>query len=110
MPDPEKDWNPDDEVDLEKLQRENLIAGKKFLERMERENAEAKARQEAYATAPGQGAPAYTPPSFEQISVAMKEAWDEVKRIAPDAPDGVKIIIFQGLLSSHARGPHGFFG
>jgi hypothetical protein len=109
---PEKDWSPEDEVDPIKLAQEQLAIGKRFMEKMEKiEKAEAeeKARREAYkkevndAPPPGFSAVPYKPPSPEQVSEVLKKAWEETKRIMPDAPEAVQMRAFETLM--HAFSP-----
>jgi hypothetical protein len=109
MADNDKEWNPEDEVDPIELQKQQLALGKKFMERIEKEDAE-KAKREDEADRYAR-APVYTPPpplTFEERCVRIEKAWTETKRLVPDAPDHVKTLVFQSLLSSSGESVLGY--
>ncbi len=104
----EKEWseNPDD--DPVELQKRQLELGKKFLDKMEAQEAKDAKREAEYAqavpAARGFASPVYEPPTFEEISSRIKKAWDEVERVVPTAPDPVKVQAFQALLAGSSGG------
>lgn len=102
----EKEWSEDPEDDPIELQKKQLALGKKFLEKMEKQEAEEKARKEAYAQEaiqPHAYVTQYTPPTFEEVSATLKKAWSEVEHIMPNAPDAAKSYAFQTLVHSLAK-------
>lgn len=108
----EKEWSENPEDDPVELQKKQLELGKKFLEKIEKQEAEDNARKErekAYAQAPI-AAHAYTPPTLEDVSAVLKKAWDEVERIMPTAGDRAKTHAFQSLIQAAAPRPGPFFG
>lgn len=106
----DKDWSPESEQDPLELQREQLKIGKEFLE-MARAEKEKQAQREAAVLRVHQGPPVseyltadqIKPPSFEEVSAALSKCWEEAKKAVPDAPDHVKVIAFQSLLSTTHR-------
>jgi hypothetical protein len=105
----DKEWSEDPADDPIELQKEHLKLGKEFLARIKKQEAEEAARR-AQLEDPGQpiAAPAYTPPSFEEVSAVLKKAWDGVEAIMPTAPGEVKAMAFQTLM--HAAAPPPTFG
>jgi len=105
------DYDPANEDDPIKIQKEQLAISKRFMAKIEREEAEAKRKKEEYAAAspPVAGyASAYTPPTFEEVSAVLKKTWDEVERIMPTAKGRVKCSAFQTLMqAAFPRGPFG---
>lgn len=94
----EKEWSESPEDDPVELQKRQLALGKKFLDKMEAQEAKDKEREAAlpvYGTVT-----TYSPPTFEQTSERVKKAWDEVERIVPRAPDAVKAQAFQALMNT----------
>lgn len=99
----DKEWSENPEDDPVELQKKQLEMGRKFLEKIEKQEADEKARQDrerAYQPAL-RAASAYTPPTFEEVSGRIKQAWDEVERIMPAAPDTAKVKAFEALMHSH---------
>lgn len=106
------DWTPEKEAEDDpiKLQKEQIEIGRELLERVKKEEAAIKAREEAYAARavqPGAGSP-YKPPTFEEVSAVLKKAWDECERIMPTAGDRAKAMAFQTLMQAAAPRPSGF--
>lgn len=101
----DKEWSESPEDDPIELQKKQLALGKKFLDKIEAQEAAEKARAEEHAANPPRRAVvrAYNPPTFEDVSVVLKKAWDEVERIMPTAGDRVKAQAFQTL--THAAAP-----
>jgi len=104
----DKEWSEDPEDDPVELQKKQLALGKKFLEKMEKQEADEEARRQAYAEMPARPAVPYKPPTFEDVSGTLKKAWDEVERIMPGAPEAAKSYAFQTLV--HAAAPVAGFG
>ena len=106
---PEKEWSENPEDDPIELQKEHLKLGKEFLARIKKQEAEEAARKAQYEEAgPRLAAPAYTPPSFEEVSGVLKKAWLEVDFIMPTAPGEVKKVAFEVLMRAAAPPPSGF--
>lgn len=105
----EKEWSENPEDDPVELQKKQLALGKKFLEKIEKQEAEEKARKEAYAreaiAPPAYGT--YTPPTFEEVSAKVKKAWDEVEKIMPNATDAAKTTAFNAFLTAQSSSPFG---
>lgn len=118
-----KDWSPEGEDDPGeiakeqlRLQKEQLALGKRFMEKADKAEAEAEAKAQAernagppmgpgvYLGPPGYATTTYKPPSFEEVSDKVKRAWDEVKRVVPDAPDQVKFMVFNLLIEDRSGG------
>lgn len=103
----DKDWSPESEEDPLKLQKEQLEIGKEFLAMAKAEQEKNRQREarvlEAPAVAELLGGEPMKPPSFEDVSAALAKCWEEAKKIVPDAPDHVKVIAFQSLLSTTHR-------
>lgn len=101
-----KEYDPDKEIDLDDLQRRQLELGEKLMEKLEKAEAGLGAPQGAESPdtigPPVLRSVFYTPPTFEAVSGRVKRAWDEVNRIIPDAPEGVKLLAFQSLMSHMA--------
>lgn len=100
----DKDWSPESEEDPLKIQKEQLQIGKEFLAMAKAEQE--KMRQRAAEEPPARGflvAEPPQPPSFEEVSAALTKCWEEAKKAVPDAPDHVKVIAFQALLSTTHR-------
>jgi hypothetical protein len=108
----DKEWSEDPEDDPVELQKQQLALGKEFLARLRKEDEEKKAREAEYANASPRpaGAPTYNPPTFEEVSVVLKKAWDEVERIMPTATDQVKTVVFNTLMHAAAPPPAAFLG
>lgn len=101
----EKEWSENPEDDPIELQKQQLAISKKFMAKLEAEEAEKKAQRAAHEAAVKAGpchAPVYTPPAFEEVSAVLKKAWDEVERIMPTAGDRVKAAAFQTLMQAAA--------
>lgn len=107
MADEGNDWSPESEIDPAKVQKEYLEVAKDLIgemkaekakKQLEREKAE-KEMQEEVESLPGVigGIGRYKPPTFEEMSARMKRAWEETKKIAPDASDFVKAEILRTL-------------
>lgn len=119
MADEGTDWSPENEIDPAKVQREYLEVAKELIGEMkaakekkqiEKEKIE-REMQEEIVSIPGViggiGIGRYKPPTFEEMSARMKRAWEETKRIAPDASDFVKAEILRTL--TQAAGNDGTF-
>ena len=115
----ETDWSPEDEVDPTEIAKQQLALGKKFMERVEkedreREDREREERKKRELDAPPcpeyRVPPSPPPPTFEEVSAMIKKVWDEVKTIVPDAPDHVKVQAFEHLLSVIGRRHYGVVG
>jgi hypothetical protein len=104
MADEEKGWSPEDEIDPAKIQKEYLEVAKDMIGQMKadkenRKKAEQEFQKQVQAMPPMIGVLGpYKPPTPEEVSVKMKRAWEETKKIAPDAPDMVKLEIFRSML------------
>ena len=104
----EKPWDPADEEDPVKLQKEFMKVAKEFLGPLKEQAAADKARKRemenaqleaAMATPPlGRLVGAYKPPTFAEVSAKCKRCWDEIKKIAPDASPFVQAEILRSLL------------
>jgi hypothetical protein len=100
----EKEWSEDPADDPVELQKEQLKLGREFMARIKKQEEEEAARKAQYEEAgPRLVAPAYTKPSFEEVSAVLKKAWDGVEAIMPTAPGEVKAMAFQTLM--HAAAP-----
>lgn len=100
-----EDYDPENEIDPMKIQKEALELQKKFMARLEKEDAMAQAARDA-AKAPKaylHAAPVYTPPTFEEVSLALKKAWYEVEAIMPTAGDQTKAFALQALWQVTSR-------
>ena len=104
----DKEWSEDPEDDPVNLQKRQIELGKKFLEKMEKQEAEEAARKAEYAAHPRAAiaADAYTPPTFEEVCAVLKKAWDGVEAIMPTAGDKAKAIAFQTLIQAAAARPY----
>lgn len=98
--DDEKPWNPDDEIDPAKIQKEYLEVAKDMVAEMKEAKANKKAAEEALAAGPSIAAigMAYRPPSFSEVSAKLKRCWEETKKIAPDASDFCRCEILRALI------------
>jgi hypothetical protein len=103
----DKEWSEDPADDPVELQKEQIKLGKEFLDRIKKEEAERKAREAEYAARPALAGQIrqYRPPTFEEVSVVLKKAWDGVEAIMPTAGDRVKAIAFQTLMQAAAPPP-----
>ena len=104
----DKEWSESPEDDPVELQKKQLALGKKFLEKMEKQEAEEEARKKAYAAEairPAYGT--YTPPTFEEVSAKVKKAWDEVEKIMPNATDAAKTTAFNAFLTAQSSSAFG---
>jgi hypothetical protein len=102
----EKEWSENPEDDPVELQKRQLALGKRFIEKMEKAEAEEKRRREECEAVPVAGAiRAYKPPTFEEVSSVLQKAWAEVERIMPTAQDRTKAIAFQTLMQAAAPPP-----
>lgn len=105
--DPEEEgWSAERELDPEKLQKEYLHLAKELVGDMKEQKAKAAAEkkqmEEACAQPPMRAMGfAYKPPTFEEVSAKLKRAWEETKKIAPDAPEFVQAEIIRTLMHSH---------
>lgn len=107
----DKEWSEGPENDPVELQKEQIKLGREFLERIKKQEAaeEARKKESAAPKSPAVGAiGAYVRPSFENVSAALKKAWDEVEKIMPAAGDRVKAMALQVLFSAGGNGP-GFY-
>lgn len=106
----DKEWSEDPADDPVELQKEQIKIGRELLDRVKRQEEEARAREEEYAARGPMIAPApYKAPTFEEVSAVLKKAWDEVERIMPTAPDAVKARAFDTMMHSAAPPPGGGF-
>ena len=93
------EWDPSKEIDEDKVRREYLGVMKEMID----DYKKAKAEKERAALAPPPpaivGGPIrrWKPPTFEDVSARMKRAWEETKKIAPDAPPFVQAEIVREL-------------
>lgn len=96
----EKEWNPEDEIDPAKIQKEYLEVAKDMVNQFKADKVKREKEEEAYRAMPAVigGLGPFRPPTMEEISARMKRAWEETKKIAPDAPDMVKTEIFRNFL------------
>jgi len=104
----EKEWSENPEDDPIELQKKQLALGQEFMDRLKKQEAEEKLRQEKYAAmeaAHGFVAPTYTPPPFEEVSARLKRARDEVDRIMLAAEPQIKLMAFEILFRSASGGP-----
>jgi hypothetical protein len=105
----ETEWNPDEEIDPVKLQKEHLELGKEMLRRLKAQEEETRVRKEEYreamAAAPAASAYSYSPPSLEEVSGVLKRAWVELVAIMPDAPAEVTVVAFEMLVRAAAPPP-----
>jgi hypothetical protein len=99
----EKEWSEDPDDDPVELQKEHLKLAKEFLVRLKKKEEEEAARKAQYEeSGPRIVAPAYTPPSFEEVSAVLKRAWLGVEAIMPTAPGEVKMVAFETLMRAAA--------
>lgn len=110
----EFEGGPEDELDPEKLQREYLDMGREILadlkakkEKARKEEEEAAKRMEDAAGAlPAMGTVVgFRPPSFREVSERCRKAWEEVKRIMPDAPPEILGQVFMFLQGASDEEP-----
>jgi hypothetical protein len=104
----EKEWSENPEDDPVELQKRQLNLAKKFLEKMDKAEAEEKRHREECQAGPPRLAGAimaYKPPTFEEVSSVLQKAWAEVERIMPTAQDRTKAIAFQTLMQAAAPPP-----
>lgn len=96
----EKEWNPEDEIDPAKVQKEYLEVAKDMISQMKADKAKRAKEEEEYKAMPAVigGMGVFRPPTMEEMSTRMKRAWEETKKIAPDAPEMVQTEIFRNLL------------
>lgn len=107
----EREWSENPEDDPIELQKKQLELGKKFLKKVEEQEAKEREKEEQYrAAGPAIAPSAYRHPTFEEVSAAMKKAWDEVSRIMPDATDAAKSYAFQTLVHAQQAATVGFLG
>lgn len=106
------DWDPEKEKDPEKVQAEMLALGKEMLENLKKDADRKKQEEEAFkremAASPPQVAYAYRPPTLQEISARLKRAWEETKKIDPEAPPLVQVkmleVLFQAAWESQLPG------
>ena len=96
----EEPWDPKNEVDPAKIQKEYLEFAKDFVGEMKKQNADRKRAEEELAAAPPALAAigVYRPPTFQEVSAKLKRCWEETKKIAPDASDFVQCEILRALI------------
>lgn len=92
------EWSPENEKDLEKIQREVLSVQKEVLEKLKADQDREKKAEAEMAALPPIGAMAYKPPTFQEVSARMKRAWEETKKIDPEAPPLVQAKMLEILL------------
>lgn len=92
------EWDPEKEKDPEKIQAEMLEMGKQMLEQFKADKERAKKADEEFAAHPPIAALAYRPPTFQEVAARLKRAWDETKKIDPDAPPEVQVKMLEVLL------------
>lgn len=106
------EWDPENESDPDKLQREFLAMGKDLLSQIKanckREKLEEGLLKEDLLEVCAVPAPvmigAYRAPTLEEASLRVKKAWEETKKIAPDASDSIQVEILRTLLMSSWSG------
>ncbi len=102
----EKEWSENPEDDPVELQKRQLELGKRFIDKLEKAEAEEKRRREEYEAAPpARAIGAYKRPTFEEVSSVLQKAWAEVERIMPTAQDRTKAVAFQTLMQAAAPPP-----
>ena len=102
MPESEdKPWSPEGELDPAKLQAEGIKQLKRVADLAEEDKREREERLKKDLALPDGpalvGMPVYVRPTFSQVSVELKRAWEETQRIAPEAPPTVQVYILQAL-------------
>jgi hypothetical protein len=101
-----EEYDPENEIDPLKIQREQLDLAKEFMAKMKEREAKEKAAEDAYAAHPRPiAARTYTPPTFEEVSAVLKKSWEGVEAIMPTAGDRVKAVAFQTLMQAAAPPP-----
>lgn len=114
MDEPEEEpWDPANEVDPAKVQKEYLEVAKDLVAEMKADKArKAKEKEEyegAIAAVPAIGGiAAYQPPTFQELSAKLKRCWEETKKIAPDAPEFVQAEIIRTLLHAPMEDGNGY--
>lgn len=95
------DWDPEKEQEPEKLQKEFLEVGKEMLGRLKAdEERQKKLEEEAAAMPPVAAYASYKPPTFQDVADRLKRAWEETKRIDPQAPAIVQVKMLEVLLQA----------
>lgn len=91
-----EDWSPEKEKEdnPEKLAKEQIRLGKEVLH----EIRDIRKKAPVPAAVHPVGFVGQLRPSFEEIAGACRRTWEKAKEIAPDAPDGVRVLIFQRLI------------
>lgn len=96
-----EEWDPEKEKDPEKLQAEMLDMGKKMLEQFKADQKQREQQDAAYqAAGPPIAAFSYKPPTFAEVSSRLKRAWDETRKIAPDADGFVQTELLRTLFQA----------
>ena len=107
----DQDWDPDKENEALDLQRKQLELGRKFIAKIEADEAKQKAREEAALQnpepVPHLSAADYTPPTFEEVSALLQKSWKEVEKIMPTACGEVKVQAFLSLVHAAGQGRYG---
>jgi hypothetical protein len=97
---PLEDWDPDKEKDPEKIQAEMLEMGKEMVAQYKAEQEKRKQEEGAMRAGPPIAAFAYKPPTFQEVSARLKRAWEETKKIDPEAPPAVQVKMLEVLLQA----------
>jgi hypothetical protein len=96
-----EEWDPEKEKDPDKIQAEMLEMGKKMLEQFKADQERMKKADEEFAAHPPPVAAfAYKPPTFQDVAARLKRAWEETKKIDPDAPPLVQVKMLEMLFQS----------
>jgi hypothetical protein len=104
-------WNPEEERVPGELQKEYLKLIKNMNEQAEEaKRREAKEREKPEPPSPTPlfallGVPAKQP-TYDEMVTMCKRAWEDTKKASPQAPEGVKVLMFSTLLNHLIRGLH----
>lgn len=94
------EWDPEKEKDPDKIQAEMLEMGKEMLEQFKADKERAKKADQEFAAHPPVAAYAYKPPTFQEVAARLKRAWEEAKKIDPEAPPVVQVKMLEVLLQA----------
>jgi hypothetical protein len=70
------------------------------LEKLKADQERMRKADEEFAAHPPVRAMVYKPPTFQDVSVRLKRAWEETKKIDPDAPPLVQVKMLEVLLQA----------
>lgn len=94
------EFDPEGDAKLEKAKADYLDAAKKFFDSAARESEKRLGKIGESPEFPPQILCGFPIPTFKETSLRIEMAWNTIRSEFSDAPDGIKLEMFQRLMTS----------